>query len=310
MALKRNLEYWEISLKNPEPILDEYYIFDEVIIEDKELIQKVERLRDLITSYCVVLEKDKKVAEKILDEIYEIISSTDKIQYTEFVAFWKVLDIPFSVFEKLPNQKFILAELLKKYCSRRRQLYDKLGYSNVTAQALYDSSVSRKKGTVGIIKVLDLASKILGLDKHLRTIEEVKTCNRGYFLPDKGDKELFKTFCESFKIAYKFGEEHQGKEPDIVLKIDEHFFIIEAKHIKETGGAQNKQIGEIIEFIKYSESSKFIHYLSFMDGLYFNNFIRIPPDNSSKITRQKVDIEIYLKDNPNNFTTSLLIQLA
>ncbi|MBC7092047.1 MAG: hypothetical protein H5T85_05170 [Actinobacteria bacterium] len=303
MVLKRNLEYWQISLKNPEAAVDEYYIFDEVIIEDKELIRKVERLRELIISYCVMLEKDKKAAGEILNEIYEIIISNDKIQYTEFIAFWKALDMSFSVFKKLPNHKIILAELLETYCLRRRQLYEKLGYSNVTVQALYDSGVSRKKGTAGIIKVLDLASKILGLkeNEHLRTIKEVENCNRGYFLPDKEDKKLFESFRERFNIAYQFGKNHQGKKPDIVLKIGDHFFIIEAKHIKESGGAQDKQIVETIEFIKYSENSEFIHYLSFVDGVYFNNFIWTPPENSSKVNRQKEDIEKYLKENPNNF---------
>mgnify|MGYP001626413985 CR=1 FL=1 len=303
MTLKRNLEYWEISLKNPEPVVDEYYIFDEIIIEDKKLIQKVERLRELIISYCVMLDKDKKAAEKILNEIYEIITSVDKIQYTEFIAFWKALDMSFSVFRKLPNQKVILAELLEKYCSRRRQLYDKLGYSNVTVQALYDSGASRKIGTAGIIKILDLASKILGLkkDEHLKTIEKVKTCNRGYFLPDKEDNRLFELFCKRFNITYQFGKDHQGKKPDIVLKIGDHFFIIEAKHIKESGGAQDKQIDEVIKFIKYSENSEFVHYLSFIDGIYFNNLIWIPPKDSTKINKQKEDIEKYLRDNPNNF---------
>jgi len=250
-----------------------------------------------------MLEKDKEATGKILDEIYEIITSIDKIQYTEFVAFWKALDMSFSVFKKLPNQKVILAELLEKYCSQRRKLYDKLGYSNITVQALYDSGASRKKGTAGIIKVLDLVSKILNLkeDEHLKTIKEVETHSRGYFLPDKGDKKLFKLFCEKFNIVYQFGKDHQGKEPDIVLKIDDHFFIIEAKHIKESGGAQDKQIVETIEFIKYSENSNFIHYLSFMDGVYFNNFIWTPPENSTKVNRQKEDIEKYLKDNPSNF---------
>ncbi len=301
MALKTNTKYWQISLKNLELPADENYIFDKVIIEDKELIQKVERLRELIISYCVMLEKDKKAVENILDEIYEIITSIDKIQYTEFIAFWKVLDMSFSVFKKLPNKKVILAELLEKYCSRRRKLYDKFGYSNVTVQALYDNGTSRKQGTTGIIKVLNLARKILSLneDEHLRTIEKIKSCNRGYFLPDKGDKNLFESFCKSFGIIYQFGEDHQGKVPDFVLKIDNHFFIIEAKHIKEAGGAQDKQIVETIEFIKYVENSKFIHYISFMDGVYFNNFILIPP--SEKVINQRRDIEKHLKDNPTNF---------
>ncbi len=301
MALKENLEYWRISLENPEPVADKYYVADKIIVENKNLIHKIERLRELIISYCVIFEKDKNVAEKIIDEIHQILKSTDKIQYTEFIAFWKVLDISFSVFKSLINQKDILSELLKEYCSRRRQLYDRLGYSNIIVQALYDSGASRKKGAIGIRKVLDLAEKNLNLNKHLRNIEEVMNYERWYFFPDKGDQELFKQFRERLNITYKFGKDHQGKEPDIVLKIGDHFFIIEAKHIKESGGAQDKQIVETIEFIKYSENSKFIHYLSFVDGVYFNNFIWTPPENSSKVNRQKADIKKHLENNSSNF---------
>jgi phosphoribosyl-ATP pyrophosphohydrolase len=301
MELKGNLEYWKISLKNPEPIVDEYYISDEIIVDDKKLIKRIERLRDLITTYCVLLKKGENLAEKILDEIYEIISDTDKIQYTEFVAFWKTLDLSFSVFNKLQNQKIVLAKLLKEYCSRRKKLYDRLGYSNITVQALYDIGASRKKGTSGVIKIIGLAKEKFNLKKlsHFRKIEDVKIQKLGYFLPDSGDQKLFRDFCKDFNIRYKFGDEHQGKLPDVVLKVGNHFLIIEAKHIKESGGAQDKQIDEIIKFIKYSENSKSIHYLSFLDGIYFNNFIS--PPKSSKVYRQKQEIEEHLKNNPNNF---------
>jgi len=292
MALKSNIEYWIISLKNPEPIFDEYYIFDEIIVEDEDFIKNVEKLRELITAYCVILEfeKSKEIADKILDEIYKTITSTDKLQYTEFVAFWKILDISLSVFLKLPNKKAVLAELLKQYCLRRKKLYDRLGYSNITVQALYDSGASRKKGTAGIKKVIYLASEVFNFkreDVYLKTMEEIKTSDIGYLLPDR-DEELFRNFCSEYKIVYRFGEEHQGKVPDIVLKINNHFFIIEAKHIKESGGAQDKQIVELIEFIKYSENSEFIHYLSFMDGLYFNNFICIQLEKNSRASKQFV----------------------
>lgn len=208
MVLKRNLEYWQISLKNPEAAVDEYYIFNEVIIEDKELIRKVERLRELIISYCVMLEKDKKAAGEILNEIYEIIISNDKIQYTEFIAFWKALDMSFSVFKKLPNHKIILAELLETYCLRRRQLYEKLGYSNVTVQALYDSGVSRKKGTAGIIKVLDLASKnhLAGLALHLNSLVLAEN------IPTTGANQVtIPKSLISFRTAFRAA--HSGTAP-------------------------------------------------------------------------------------------------
>jgi len=304
MALRKNIKYWKISLENKEPIEDEYYVFDEVIVEDKELILKVEKLRELIISYCVVIKKNKNSAEWILNDIFEIVTSIDKIQYTEFIAFWKTLDMSYSVFKKLPDKKIILDEILNKYCIHRKKLYNKLGYSNITVQALYDSGASRKKGTAGIIKLLYLAMKIFYFkeDMHLNTLGKISTYKLGYFLPDKGDKNLFKEFCKEFNIIYQFGKDHHGKEPDIVLKIGRHFFIIEAKHIKESGGAQDKQIVETIEFIKYKEVSKCIHYLSFIDGVYFNNFIILTPnENTTKISKQKKDIERYLKSNPNNY---------
>lgn len=301
MDLKENTYYWKISLKYPEPVADDYYIFDKIIVSDMNLIQKVERLRELIISYCVMIEKDESAASKILDEMCDIINSTDKIQYTEFIAFWKALDMSYSVFRKSPNQKFILKDLLQKYCENRRKLYDSLGYSNVTVQALYDSGASRKKGASGIIKLIDLTQNAFGKVPHIKNTDTLMTTHIGYFLPDKGDKALFRKFCKDFGVQYRFGKDHQEKEPDMVLKVNNQFFIIEAKHIKESGGAQDKQIVETIEFIKYFENSNSIHYISFMDGVYFNLLIWIKSDNDCKMNRQRKAIEEYLDQNKNNF---------
>ncbi len=301
MAIRDNIYYWKKSLKAPEPVIDDFYISDEVIVSDSQLIEKVDRLRELIISYCVVSKNNVDTASKILDEIYSLIISIDKIQYTEFVAFWKVLDISYSVFERLPNNKTVLKEILQKYCERRRKLYDKLGYTNVIIQALYDSGSSRKKGISGIDKIKNLININIGNVSRVRSIQTLRRFSNAYFLPDKGDKVLFREFCRALKIKYKFGKEHQGKRPDLVLKINDRFFIIEAKHIKEPGGAQDKQIVEMIEFIKYSEDSDNIHYLSFLDGIYFNNFILVRNSNNTKIRRQKDMIEKYLRENRKNF---------
>ena len=93
MALKSNLEYWKYSLKHPEPIFEDYYIKDDLIVENKDLIEKVERLRELIISYCVIIEKNEETAQEILDEIYDIITSVENINYSEFVAFWNAMDL-------------------------------------------------------------------------------------------------------------------------------------------------------------------------------------------------------------------------
>jgi hypothetical protein len=132
MAIKENIYYWKKSLESPEQAADPFYSFDKLIVTNSELIKKVERLRELIIRYCS--KKNVDATSEILNEIYDLIVSTDKIQYTEFVAFWKTLDISYSVFKKLLNKKVILKELLQKYCERRRELYDKMGYCNTSGQ--------------------------------------------------------------------------------------------------------------------------------------------------------------------------------
>jgi len=297
--LKQNLDYWEISLKNPEPIIDEYYTFNKLIVQNQNLIQKVERLRELITTYCVLLEIDKQALGKILDEIY-MIALHKNIQYTEFIAFWKTLDLSYSSFGRLPEQerKLMLHKILEEYCEKRKKLYDELGYSNIVVQALYDSGVSRKKGKAGTQKITNLILQKLKSSQIFRTIDELRNQILGYFLPDQ-NKVLFDKFIANYNIEYRFSQTYQGKLPDVVLKVMDHFFIIEAKHINETGGSQDKQIAELIRFINQREPSKNIHYVAFLDGLYFNYFVN--PPQESKVYQQKEAIENCLKRNQNNF---------
>lgn len=300
MVLRGNTFYWIISLRNPEPVQDDYYIFDEIIISDRNLIIKIDRLRELIISYCVLLEKSSKVINEIFNEIFEIVVSIEKIQYHEFIAFWKVLDISYSSFKKLPDKENILKEILNKYCQRRRELYDKIGYSNVTVQALYDFGASRKKGVAANKKIIDLIKGFFENPIHAKTIQDFEYNSIVYFEPDKGGKVLFKQFCKKFNIAYEFGDHHQGKLHDILLKVEDHIFLIEAKHMKESGGAQDKQVVEIIEFIAYSEKDDNIHYVTFMDGIYFNRYAK-NSIKSGKTGAQKDSIVKNLQKNKSNF---------
>ena len=298
MVLKDNLYYWHESLKNPEPIIDDFYIYDEIVLNDENLIDKVWELRNLITAYCVILKLNQDLT-KILENIRNILINTNKIQYTEFTAFWKVLDISYSIFidQTQTDQINILNNLLKEYCEKRLEQYNKLGYTNVIVQSLYDNGASRKKGVSGIEKLVSLLETTFEKIFHIKNLNNIRI---GYFLPDNGDENLFKQLKNTFNIQYKYGQEHQEKNPDMVLIINNEVFIIEAKHIKESGGAQDKQVLEIIDFIKYNENQKNIHYLSFMDGIYFNKFI-LDKENNGKAGKQKNDIEVYLNKNKNNF---------
>ncbi len=304
MTLKDNKYYWQISLANPEPVVDNYYIFDHIIVTDNELIQKIERLRELIISYCVMVDKAEGSANKILDEIYQIITAIDKIQYTEFVAYWKVLDMSYSIFQKLPNKKDILKSLLQKYCENRRKLYDRLGYSNVTVQALYDSGASRKKGNAAIKKIEDMVKNIFRNIVKANSIEDIKNLNLTYLLPDNRDRDLFLKFLKEFNLKFTYGRSKQNKMPDFLIKCGKHILIIEAKHLKEPGGEQNKSISELIEFIQQKEDNPYIHYVSFIDGIYFNLLINTPRlqnNRKNKIQQQRISIEVSLEKYKSNF---------
>lgn len=89
---------------------------------------------------------------------------------------------------------------------------------------------------------------------------------------------------------------------DVLFKNKKDLYIIEHKHMKEGGGGQNKQITEIINFISERESDKLkIHYVTFLDGIYFNLFIKSYNNVKTKIPKQIEHLEKSLQNNPNNY---------
>lgn len=309
MSLKDNIEYWKLSLDNPEKVIDEYYVNDKIIISNQELIKEIHRLREIISVYCYLLKYEdeifKQFRDKLLSDLFNLIESIESIQYSEFIAFWKVFDISYSVYKNITDKdekRRILKTLVENFCKKRHELYTKIGYSDVTVQALSDSGASRGKGIKGIVKLVKIIEEIsknnnINIPKISSILEFDK--KNWYFLVDENDKKFFDSFKSKFKINYDFGRTHHDKLPDIVVKVGKEIMIIEAKHIKEGGGAQSKQIIELIEFIKQEEKSQNIHYVSFLDGIYFNMFINPPPE--SQIHKQRKDIENTLRKFKQNY---------
>ena len=73
---------------------------------------------------------------------------------------------------------------------------------------------------------------------------------------------------------------------------------MEMKTMKGSGGGQDKQLVEVINFIRYAENDERIHYITFMDGEYVNMLFR---SQQPKIRRQYADIVNCLKSNPGNY---------
>jgi RNAse (barnase) inhibitor barstar len=169
----------------------------------------------------------------------------------------------------------------------------------VIQQALYDSVVSRKQGTAGIQKLRQIIEQV---EQELQvkiqkaaTVNELTKLEYGFY---PISPEAFEELREEFGITYEFGQEKQAKIPDLVIKIKDRLLILEAKHIKESGSAQNNQIDELIKFISQKEK-ELISYVAFLDGRYFNKFRDTSP--ADKVRRQREEIENALQDYPNNY---------
>jgi len=294
----------------PEKYPDEYYIIDDIIVNDENLIKKVHDLRSLVRVYGMLSEEgvDSRILELLLEKIMRILLSTDNIQYTEFVAFWKVFDMTYSIFREYDYDKkrYYIRMLLNEYYNRRDKLYSKLGYADSTIQALYDSGVSRKKAEVTTNKIVKMIHEVSGKYKIIvgeintkQQLEQGVSLGPCLFKVRRGGRGgLFEYFRKRYSIKYEF-DRKQHKYPDIVLLVYDEIFIIEAKHVKEAGGSQDKQIRELISFIDQDEREG-VHYVAFMDGTFFNKFI----NPRGVIAEFRNDIERILREKSNYFVNT------
>ena len=301
-----NLAYFNYSKNNPENLNDPYYERKMVVLPpsislDNLLTKNYKRMIDLITTFKVLISQDIKsnslTINAIIDEIDEIMLKTPNINYTPFSQFFMVYNHTYSQFrqfDKTKRKNFIF-EMLVKYCEERHDLYLSHGYTNSILQVICDSYSHKRNSKTTINKVLAILAPLSLI--HIKSIEETDLDNF-YFLPDKGNKKLFDSFLEKFKLDMKSREIEHGKYPDIVFKHNDNYYICELKTMKGIGGGQSKQIVEINNFIDYSETFSNFHYITFLDNEYANTIFN---SNAPRITKQRERIEISLKNNPKNF---------
>lgn len=304
MALKANRHYWRYSLQHLEPIGESYYRHDNVIIQSESYLSTVSQLRELITTYCTLrkLGTNSQVIQHVLQAIDAILRSAENIQYTEFVAYWKCLDLTFSVYQTMEeiNRLQALEGILNEYCQHRRELYDQMGYTHVVQQALHDSTKSRSQGEAGTQKLLEIVQQVMtqtqAQGKEVDTADAFNTATVCWLMPKR---DSFEQLMQSLGASYRFGETHQGKIPDLAIKAGKIVFVVEAKHVKEPGGAQDKQISELIDFIRQGEPKNSpVRYVAFLDGIYFNI---IANARQGKPYRQRTAIEDVLQSCPRNY---------
>lgn len=300
-----NLDYFALSANHPEPILDPFYEKGVVVIpptatEHNFLTDQNARLVELISAFHVLDShgqgRNDSAINKILVEIRDILDNTPQINYSAFSQFFMVYSFAYSSYSELDADAKLdfLFEMLKRFCFERHIMYLSHGYSNSILQVVSDNYSHKRNSKTSIDKVLAILTP-LGF---IRITNLDSSSEKGFFLPDKGDHGIFETFRSRYSIELRSAQTEQDKTPDIVFGINQEWFIVELKNIKGSGGGQDKQLTEIINFVRYSEKRANIHYLVFLDGDYAN---RLFAHTSPKIQRQYDDVRACLQNNPNNF---------
>lgn len=176
------------------------------------------------------------------------------------------------------------------------------GYSPTTLQAGKDAKAHKENGNLGLCKVSHLLDKSGHKEANSRTLKDfVSENSRQYIEADKKGQKLFIDLLDYYKIKFLWSRKKENKKPDYFIKNRNEIYIVEHKHMKEGGGGQDKQINEVISFIGFSEKKTSIHYVSFLDGIYFNLFSNKKYLKKGKILSQLKNIKKNLKRNGRNY---------
>lgn len=297
--IKNNLHYFNISINNKEKIFDSYYMPNKIEIDEEILssyIKTINKIKELLITIKQLNEK-KKDATDFYKEL-QILTVNKFANNSEFNCFMNAIDLTSWILKKIEFDEF--KEAVNLYIKNRPI---NLITPNEWVQALIDKGSSRSQGSSGENKIIDLAEKYNF--KHVNSWEDFIKEPKAIAQFSTGDKGFnLKTINEKFNTNINF--ESQNKMLDVIIKSNNQYIIIEAKHLKEGGGSQNKQIKELIDIIKtpiINQNKGNFLYGAFLDGFLNNVILTKNKDNSSanKTTNQRNDIETALHNNSHSF---------
>lgn len=271
-------EAYKRSVDSPEPPYDPAYGRDQRIITENpddpnELMKANSSLLDHVTAFEIASQKNQRdTADDLLRDIDKLVR-TPGMNNSEFASFWATNDMSFSIYNSLADHDRLefLAQIVPEYVARRHTTYKRHGYTGVTLQAKSDSFAHKRSGPLAAAKIRELC-KELGYQHRTELEPPESHTGRWFAMPDEcGGSAAFDQWIEDHSIAFPWGRAHSGKLPDVVLCTGLATIIVEHKHMKESGGGQDKQLVELIEFIRQPpQNSPDVRYVSFLDGILFN----------------------------------------
>ncbi len=307
-----NIKLFEISIKNKEPYVDQYFVKSNkpIITDDSKKLNKLMKANadiiENISAYKIAVEASNvKMQNTILKNIISALATTG-INFSEFTSYWAVKDMSYSVYKNTLKTESLKMEFLKnmipEFIKDRYILYKIHGYSFSTLQVVKDSKAHKGNGGAGNIKITELFEKYRFSHFNSNDISEFNKKDKIFIYPDKTDKILFKKILEQYKIDFDWSKNHENKQTDFLFKIGNKIFIMEHKHMKESGGGQDKQMSEIINFISYKDNG--VYYVSFLDGVYFNVIADESITNGKPLEQRRSIIQNLTNNKQNYFVNT------
>ncbi len=283
-----NLAYFNISKLNPEPLLDENYIFVEIDKNIEKYIENNRQIKNILITIRTlqINDEEQKVIDKYFLELSKIISKFSNC--SEFSCFVNACD---NIIFETKNEIDLLKLITERYF-RKRILNEAVPEEWI--QALIDNNSSRKKGKCGENKLIKILER-----KNFIEVFNWEDFSKNEFCVLKFSKKFNLTNVqETLKIEIRTTT--QNKTLDLIIKLKNNIFILEAKHLNTGGGGQNKQISELIEIINLQEKNNNISFVAFLDGKHSNTIFGTT-NNSSKLETQRAEIISALNKNPHNY---------
>ncbi len=310
MRMLSNVKYLEFATRHTEPLIDPHYyhavnrtVSPATAAETNALITAHEHVVAHITEIgqlanTSLLGFNAPEVLRLLDCIIAELK-TPGMNYSPFCQYFNVHNMNYSLFNRKTHdeKREILRVIIEPYLRDRHPLYLAHGYSPIVMQVMCDNYSHKRKGSYGANKIAVTLSA-LGITDLAKEAAPDFNKDAFYLLADKTGKKLFRQFAVQHRISLSDQNRETEKFPDALIKIGAQYFIVEQKNMKEDGGGQDKQAREITDFIFREPEFDGLHYVTYIDGAYFDG---LNGEAHAKKLTQYRDIQHALTTYPANY---------
>lgn len=304
-----NSQLFSDCLQHPEPLIDPFYCSEQLIIPaspdapGNDISHLWRDVRDRLTAADVALRDGDDAGFKSHVGRLDALLQQDAANFLEFTSFFPALDVSYSGYRKLDARARLafLDTATRAYLDQRHRVYMAYGYTPVTVQVRRDFEKHKSGGSAAKRK-LDALFETHGYAK-ADTLAQFRDTDRAYLHADGVLYAECEAWLRRHGLAFVWRDAHQGKLPDLLVHADGRILIVECKHMKETGGGQDKQLAELIALIEQQERSCQhnglpVSYVAFLDGVLFN---ALDKPRARKMQQQRQAIDDNLRRCPHNY---------